>query len=155
MFGSEEQRRKWLPMVAKDHISAFLLTEPGVGSDPARMASTATPVPEMPLAGRRRHSRDADRGRLQINGPQAVGDERDGRRHRRRDGEGAQERRPPRRDQRVRVPYNTEGITIVHRNAFMGLRGIENSVTILKEVSFPRRTGSPARATGSRSRSAR
>src|ERR1700760_726554 len=43
-FGSEEQRRKWLPLVAKDHISAFLLTEPGVGSDPARMASTAAPV---------------------------------------------------------------------------------------------------------------
>ena len=44
MFGSEEQKRKWLPMVAKDHISAFLLTEPDVGSDPARMATTATPV---------------------------------------------------------------------------------------------------------------
>ena len=27
-----------------DHISAFLLTEPDVGSDPARMATTATPV---------------------------------------------------------------------------------------------------------------
>ena len=52
MFGSEEQRRKWLPLVAKDHFSAFLLTEPGVGSDPARMASTAVPVgPE--LSGRR------------------------------------------------------------------------------------------------------
>ncbi len=44
MFGSEEQKRKWLPMVAKDHISAFLLTEPDVGSDPARMATIATPV---------------------------------------------------------------------------------------------------------------
>ena len=33
-----------MPLVAKDHISAFLLTEPGVGSDPARMASTAAPV---------------------------------------------------------------------------------------------------------------
>src|SRR6478672_6665676 len=51
MFGSEEQRQKWLPLVAKDHISAFLLTEPGVGSDPARMASTATPVgPELAAA---------------------------------------------------------------------------------------------------------
>src|SRR6516165_95929 len=50
MFGSEEQKRKWLPMVAKDHISAFLLTEPDVGSDPARMASIATPVDEMPIA---------------------------------------------------------------------------------------------------------
>ena len=27
MFGTEEQKRKWLPLVAKDHISAFLLTE--------------------------------------------------------------------------------------------------------------------------------
>ena len=35
---------KWLPLGDKDHISAFLLTEPGVGSDPARMASIATPV---------------------------------------------------------------------------------------------------------------
>src|ERR1700694_2217607 len=44
MFGSEAQKRKWLPLVAKDHISAFLLTEPDVGSDPARMGSIATPV---------------------------------------------------------------------------------------------------------------
>src|SRR5215212_2743088 len=43
-FGSEEQKRKWLPLVAKDHISAFLLTEPDVGSDPARLGATAEPV---------------------------------------------------------------------------------------------------------------
>src|SRR3954454_18457594 len=34
MFGSEEQKRQWLPRVAKTDISAFLLTEPDVGSDP-------------------------------------------------------------------------------------------------------------------------
>jgi len=39
-YGSEEQKQEWLPKVAKDHISAFLLTEPDVGSDPARMSST-------------------------------------------------------------------------------------------------------------------
>jgi alkylation response protein AidB-like acyl-CoA dehydrogenase len=33
LFGSEEQKRQWLPKLAKDHISAFLLTEPDVGSD--------------------------------------------------------------------------------------------------------------------------
>src|SRR3954447_17508795 len=44
MFGSEEQKREWLPKVARTHISAFLLTEPDVGSDPARMSSTATPT---------------------------------------------------------------------------------------------------------------
>src|SRR3954447_3742945 len=43
LFGSEEQKREWLPKVAKDHISAFLLTEPDVGSDPARMSATAVP----------------------------------------------------------------------------------------------------------------
>ena len=37
-YGSEEQKREWLPKVATDHISAFLLTEPDVGSDPARMS---------------------------------------------------------------------------------------------------------------------
>jgi alkylation response protein AidB-like acyl-CoA dehydrogenase len=44
LFGTEEQKRKWLPLVARDQISAFLLTEPDVGSDPARLATTATPV---------------------------------------------------------------------------------------------------------------
>jgi alkylation response protein AidB-like acyl-CoA dehydrogenase len=44
LFGSDEQKQKWLPLVAKDHISAFLLTEPDVGSDPARLGSTATPT---------------------------------------------------------------------------------------------------------------
>jgi alkylation response protein AidB-like acyl-CoA dehydrogenase len=43
-YGSDAQKQKWLPLVARDHISAFLLTEPDVGSDPARMSCTATPV---------------------------------------------------------------------------------------------------------------
>src|SRR5215211_9333048 len=44
LFGSEEQKRKWLPLVPRDHISAFLLTEPDVGSDPARLGATAVPT---------------------------------------------------------------------------------------------------------------
>src|SRR5215204_5755054 len=44
LFGSEEQKQKWLPLVCKDHISAFLLTEPDVGSDPARLGATAVPT---------------------------------------------------------------------------------------------------------------
>ncbi len=44
MFGSEEQKREWLPRVARTDISAFLLTEPDVGSDPARVATSAEPV---------------------------------------------------------------------------------------------------------------
>jgi len=41
-FGSEEQKQKWLPAVASgEKIGCFGLTEPNVGSDPARMETTA------------------------------------------------------------------------------------------------------------------
>jgi hypothetical protein len=35
------------------------------------------------------------------------------------------------------LPYDSDGITVQHRNSFMGLRGIENSVTILDDVFVP------------------
>jgi hypothetical protein len=37
------------------------------------------------------------------------------------------------------LPYDSEGVTVEHRNAFMGLRGIENSVTRLENVFVPAR----------------
>ena len=43
-FGTEEQKRKFLPRFRHDAISGFALTEPGAGSDPSRMTTTATPV---------------------------------------------------------------------------------------------------------------
>ena len=138
MFGSEEQKRKWLPMVAKDHISAFLLTEPDVGSDPARMASIARPVDEMPIAkgyddivatpveggyqitGRKLWATNgtiADIVVVMAKVPKSEGH---------RGGISA-----------FVLPYTTEGITVEHRNQFMGLRGIENSVTRLEKVFVP------------------
>jgi alkylation response protein AidB-like acyl-CoA dehydrogenase len=41
LFGTEEQKRKYLPRCAAGEISAFALTEGNVGSDPARMSTTA------------------------------------------------------------------------------------------------------------------
>ncbi|MFQ5889432.1 MAG: acyl-CoA dehydrogenase family protein [Gemmatimonadota bacterium] len=41
MFGTEEQKRKYLPRLARGAISAFALTEEDVGSDPARLSTTA------------------------------------------------------------------------------------------------------------------
>ena len=41
LFGTEEQKKRFLPRCAKGAISAFALTEPAVGSDPARLATTA------------------------------------------------------------------------------------------------------------------
>ncbi len=44
LFGTEEQKQRFLPRCAKGAISAFALTEPDVGSDPARLATVATPT---------------------------------------------------------------------------------------------------------------
>src|SRR5688572_11559936 len=44
VFGTDEQKREYLPRCAAGAITAFLLTEPDVGSDPARMGSTAVPT---------------------------------------------------------------------------------------------------------------
>src|SRR5512144_1712257 len=40
-FGTDEQKRKWLPLLAKDLLGAFALTEPGSGSDAAALITRA------------------------------------------------------------------------------------------------------------------
>lgn len=46
-FGSEEQKEKWLPRLAKgEAVGCFGLTEPNHGSDPASMETTATEAPD-------------------------------------------------------------------------------------------------------------
>jgi len=41
LFGTEEQKKEFYPRLAKGEISAFALTESDVGSDPARLSTTA------------------------------------------------------------------------------------------------------------------
>jgi alkylation response protein AidB-like acyl-CoA dehydrogenase len=41
LFGTEQQKRRYLPRCAAGAVSAFALTEPDVGSDPAHVATTA------------------------------------------------------------------------------------------------------------------
>jgi alkylation response protein AidB-like acyl-CoA dehydrogenase len=43
-FGTEEQKRKYLPRFRENAISAFALTEVNVGSDPAQMTTEAYPT---------------------------------------------------------------------------------------------------------------
>jgi alkylation response protein AidB-like acyl-CoA dehydrogenase len=43
MFGTEAQKKKYFPRLAKGAISAFALTESGVGSDPAALETMAIP----------------------------------------------------------------------------------------------------------------
>ena len=58
LFGTEEQKRRWLPLVARDHISAFLLTEARRRLRPGAAGG----------------DRDARRGRLRADRAEAVGD---------------------------------------------------------------------------------
>jgi alkylation response protein AidB-like acyl-CoA dehydrogenase len=47
LFGTEEQRRRWLPdLTAGKKLAAFALTEPEAGSDAANVQTTATPSPD-------------------------------------------------------------------------------------------------------------
>jgi hypothetical protein len=46
LFGSEELKREYLPRCARGEISAFALTETDVGSDPARLSTTASKTPD-------------------------------------------------------------------------------------------------------------
>ncbi len=46
LFGSDELKKKYLPRCAAGAISAFALTESGVGSDPARLTTTAERTPD-------------------------------------------------------------------------------------------------------------
>src|SRR6201995_2523735 len=121
LFGTEGQKRTWLPLVAKDKISAFLLTEPDVGSDPARLAATATPVDGgYVLNGLKLWATNgaiADIVVVMAKVPKSDGH---------RGGITA-----------FVLPYDTEGVTVENRNQFMGLRGIENSVTLLEDVFVP------------------
>ena len=47
LFGTEEQKKRWLPEMAKGaKLAAFALTEPEAGSDAANVQTTATPTPD-------------------------------------------------------------------------------------------------------------
>src|SRR3954449_6432384 len=122
MFGTEEQKREWLPRVAKTDISAFLLTEPDVGSDPARVATTAEPTEGgYILNGTKLWATNgaiADIVVVMARVPKSEGH---------KGGISA-----------FVLDYTTEGVSVTHRNQFMGLRGIENSVTKLENVFVPK-----------------
>ncbi|MFP8940862.1 acyl-CoA dehydrogenase family protein [Streptomyces fenghuangensis] len=121
MFGTEEQRKAFLPRCARGDISAFLLTEPDVGSDPARLATTAVPDGDSYiLDGVKLWTTNgvvADLLVVMARVPASEGH---------RGGITA-----------FVVEADSEGITVENRNAFMGLRGIENGVTRFHRVRVP------------------
>ncbi|MET7702471.1 acyl-CoA dehydrogenase family protein [Streptomyces sp. NPDC005485] len=121
LFGTQEQRDQFLPRCARTDISAFLLTEPDVGSDPARLATTAIPEgDDYVLDGVKLWTTNgvvADLLVVMARVPKSEGH---------KGGITA-----------FVVETNSSGITVENRNAFMGLRGIENGVTRFHQVRVP------------------
>src|SRR5262249_52864733 len=121
LAGTEEQKREFLPRCAKGAVSAFLLTEPDVGSDPARLATTATPDGDgYVLDGVKLWTTNGVVAELLVVMPRVPksGGHRGG-------------------ISAFVVEADSPGITVQRRNAFMGLRGIENGVTRLHRVRVP------------------
>ncbi|MZD04834.1 acyl-CoA dehydrogenase [Streptomyces sp. SID5785] len=121
IFGTQEQKDRFLPRCARTDISAFLLTEPDVGSDPARLATTAVPDGDAyVLDGVKLWTTNgvvADLLVVMARVPASEGH--------------------PGGITAFVVEADSAGITVEHRNAFMGLRGIENGVTRFHRVRVP------------------
>ncbi|RZB16209.1 acyl-CoA dehydrogenase [Streptomyces sp. F001] len=121
LFGTQEQKERFLPRCARTDISAFLLTEPDVGSDPARLATTAVPDgDDYVLDGVKLWTTNGVVADLLV----------------------VMARVPKSEDHKggitaFVVETNSPGITVENRNAFMGLRGIENGVTRFHQVRVP------------------
>jgi alkylation response protein AidB-like acyl-CoA dehydrogenase len=115
-FGTPEQKKKFLPRLAAGEVSAFLLTEPDVGSDPARLGTVAEPV----------------EGGYRLNGVKLWAT----------NGTVAtllvvMARVPDKGITAFVVESDSDGITVERRNEFLGLRGLENSVTRFHDVFVP------------------
>ncbi|MGW1871623.1 acyl-CoA dehydrogenase family protein [Streptomyces mauvecolor] len=121
LFGTQEQKDTFLPRCARTDISAFLLTEPDVGSDPARLATSAVPDgDEYVLDGVKLWTTNgvvADLLVVMARVPRSEGH---------KGGITA-----------FVVEADSPGVTVENRNAFMGLRGIENGVTRFHQVRVP------------------
>jgi alkylation response protein AidB-like acyl-CoA dehydrogenase len=123
LFGTDEQKRRFLPRCARGAISAFALTEPGVGSDPARVATRADPTPDgraYRLNGTKLWCTNGTLAELIV----VIA-------------------RTPREDggsdlSAFVVDTRSRGVEVTHRCHFMGLKALGNGVITFRDVLVPR-----------------
>ncbi len=126
LFGTPEQKKKYLPKFAEGWISAFALTEPTVGSDPANMQTVAE------LSEDRTHWILNGRKLWCTNGTIA-------------DVVVVMARTPSKmvRGKEKKqisafiVEMDWEGVSLLHRCRFMGIRAIENGLIEFNDVKVP------------------
>ncbi|HEY9450202.1 MAG TPA: acyl-CoA dehydrogenase family protein [Gemmatimonadaceae bacterium] len=127
LFGTDAQKKKYFPRLAKGAISAFALTEVDAGSDPANLRTTATPTEDgqhFILNGAKLWCTNGTRAELIVvmaRTPDAI-----------------VKGKPKKQITAFIVETNWPGVEIVHRCHFMGLKAIENGVLSFHNVKVPR-----------------
>ncbi|HET9514459.1 MAG TPA: acyl-CoA dehydrogenase family protein [Gemmatimonadales bacterium] len=118
LFGSEEQKRRYLPRIAQGAISAFALTESGVGSDPAGLSTSATLSEDGKhwiLNGEKLWCTNGTVAEVMV----------------------VMARTGPKRITAFIVETDWPGVEVVRRLHFMGLHGIENGILRFTNVKVP------------------
>lgn len=127
LFGTEEQKQKYLPRVAQREISAFALTESHAGSDPATMSLRADPTADgkgFLLNGEKLWCTNGLKAGVLVvmakTPPKIV---------------NGKERK---QITAFIVDVDSPGLAMPHRCHFMGLRALYNGVVTFKDVFVPR-----------------
>ncbi|TWU60809.1 Acyl-CoA dehydrogenase [Rubripirellula tenax] len=127
MFGTDDQKRKYLPRFREGAISAFALTEEDAGSDPRAMTTSATLSEDgshYVISGEKLWCTNGTKADLiilmAVTAPKVV--------------------RGKERKQITAfiVEMNTPGVEVVHRCRFMGLKALYNGVIRFTEVKVPK-----------------
>src|SRR3954463_4779608 len=127
LFGTEEQKQRFFPRLAKGAISAFALTEVDAGSDPANMHAHAELTPDgkhFILNGEKLWCTNGTRADLFVvmaRTPDAMVN-----------GKSRKQITA------FIVERDWPGVEVVHRCRFMGLKAIENGVIGFRNVKVPR-----------------
>jgi len=127
LFGTEDQKRRFLPRLAKGEISAFALTEEAVGSDPARMETTAEPTADgthFVLNGRKLWCTNGTKAGLLV----------------------VMAKTPPKikkgrsinQTTAFVVEASSRGVRVTYRCRFVGLRALYNAVIEFQNVRVPK-----------------
>lgn len=127
MFGTDEQKEKFLPRFRDGAISAFALTEANAGSDPRAMTTTATPSEDgthYVINGEKLWCTNGTKANvivvMAVTPPKIVrGKER-------------------KQITAFLVEMDTPGVEIMHRCRFMGLKSLYNGVIRFTDVKIPR-----------------
>ena len=127
LFGTEEQKRKYLPRVASGEISAFALTETHAGSDPATMSLKAEPSAdgtEFVLNGEKLWCTNGVKAGVLVVMARTPSKMVNGKERKQITA--------------FIVDVATPGLEITYRCRFMGLRALYNAVVKFTDVRVPR-----------------